>query len=84
VNMSVQAGSITAVIGPNGAGKTSLFNVATGFEEPTEGQVLFEGEDVTGLEPWRVARKGTHPHLPDSDRVPRSLGMGEPDGRRNQ
>jgi ABC-type branched-subunit amino acid transport system ATPase component len=58
VNMSVQAGSITAVIGPNGAGKTSLFNVATGFEEPTEGQVLFEGEDVTGLESWRVARKG--------------------------
>jgi len=58
VSMSVQAGSITAVIGPNGAGKTSLFNVATGFEEPTEGHVLFQGEDVTGLEPWRVARKG--------------------------
>jgi ABC-type branched-subunit amino acid transport system ATPase component len=56
--MSVQAGSITAVIGPNGAGKTSLFNVATGFEEPTKGNVLFQGEDVTGLEPWRVARKG--------------------------
>jgi len=58
VNMSVRARTITAVIGPNGAGKTSLFNVATGFEEPTKGNVLFQGEDVTGLEPWRVARKG--------------------------
>ena len=58
VDMSVLPGSITAVIGPNGAGKTSLFNVVTGFEEPTEGSVLFQGEEVTGLEPWRVAQRG--------------------------
>jgi len=58
VDMSVLPGSITAVIGPNGAGKTSLFNVVTGFEQPTEGNVLFQGEDVTGLEPWRVAQRG--------------------------
>jgi len=58
VDISIEAGSITAVIGPNGAGKTSLFNVVTGFEQPTEGTVRFQGEDVTGLEPWRVSQKG--------------------------
>jgi ABC-type branched-subunit amino acid transport system ATPase component len=58
VDMSVEAGSITAVIGPNGAGKTSLFNVVTGFEAPTEGTVRFRGEEVTGLEPWQVAARG--------------------------
>lgn len=58
VDMAIEEGSITAVIGPNGAGKTSLFNVVTGFESPTEGSVLFRGEDVTGLEPWRIAQKG--------------------------
>jgi branched-chain amino acid transport system ATP-binding protein len=58
VDLSIGSGSITAVIGPNGAGKTTLFNVVTGFEEPSEGTVVFQGEDVTGLEPWRVARKG--------------------------
>lgn len=58
VDLSIQPSTITAVIGPNGAGKTSVFNVVTGFEEPSAGTVLFQGEDVTGLEPWRVARKG--------------------------
>ena len=58
VDMSIEPGSITAVIGPNGAGKTSLFNVVTGFEQPTEGTVRFQGEDVTGLEPWRVSQRG--------------------------
>ncbi|MGH8872440.1 MAG: ABC transporter ATP-binding protein [Acidimicrobiia bacterium] len=58
VDMSVEPGTITAVIGPNGAGKTSLFNVVTGFDQPTEGTVRFQGEDVTGLEAWRVSQKG--------------------------
>jgi ABC-type branched-subunit amino acid transport system ATPase component len=58
VDMEVDSGSITAVIGPNGAGKTSLFNVVTGFEEPTSGTVAFQGEDVTALQPWQVAQKG--------------------------
>jgi ABC-type branched-subunit amino acid transport system ATPase component len=58
VDMTVQPRSISAVIGPNGAGKTSLFNVVTGFEEPTEGTVRFQGDQVTGLEPWQVAQRG--------------------------
>ncbi len=58
VDMAIDAGSITAVIGPNGAGKTSLFNVVTGFEEPTSGTVEFQGSDVTALQPWQVAQKG--------------------------
>ncbi len=58
VTMSVEEGSIVAVIGPNGAGKTSLFNVVTGFEAPTSGNVVFDGTDVSGMEPWQVARRG--------------------------
>ncbi|MGJ7530928.1 ABC transporter ATP-binding protein [Variovorax sp. GB1P17] len=49
VGFSVAPGSITAVIGPNGAGKTSLFNTISGFYKPSQGRVLFEGEDITRL-----------------------------------
>jgi ABC-type branched-subunit amino acid transport system ATPase component len=58
VDMEIEPGSITAVIGPNGAGKTSLFNVVTGFEVPNDGTVRFQGEDVTGSQPWQIAQKG--------------------------
>jgi ABC-type branched-subunit amino acid transport system ATPase component len=58
VDMGIEPGSITAVIGPNGAGKTSLFNVVTGFEEPTDGTVEFQGEEVTGSQPWQIAQRG--------------------------
>jgi ABC-type branched-subunit amino acid transport system ATPase component len=46
------------VIGPNGAGKTTLFNTVTGFEPLDGGEVRFEGERVSGLEPWQVAGRG--------------------------
>ena len=49
---------ITAVIGPNGAGKTTLFNLISGSLEPDSGRVRFGGEDITGMKPYRVARKG--------------------------
>jgi ABC-type branched-subunit amino acid transport system ATPase component len=58
VDMAIEPGSITAVIGPNGAGKTSLFNVVTGFEEPTDGTIDFQGEEVTGSQPWQIAQRG--------------------------
>ena len=58
VDMAIEPGSITAVIGPNGAGKTSLFNVVTGFEEPTDGTIDFQGEEVTGSQAWQIAQRG--------------------------
>ncbi|MBI3002168.1 MAG: ABC transporter ATP-binding protein [candidate division NC10 bacterium] len=58
VDLSVREGELTAVIGPNGAGKTTLFNVVTGKLRPTAGQVRFRGEDITGLPPHAVIRRG--------------------------
>jgi len=51
-------GRITALIGPNGAGKTTLFAAISGFLRPTAGRVVFDGADVTGLPPHRLARRG--------------------------
>ena len=58
VNLSVQRGHIHALIGPNGAGKTTCFNLLTKFLEPTEGQILFNGIDITAEKPAQLARRG--------------------------
>ena len=58
LDLEVREGEILSVIGPNGAGKTTLFNVITGYLRPTEGNVFFAGEDITGLSPNRIAEKG--------------------------
>ncbi len=58
VSFEVQEGEIFGVIGPNGAGKTTLFNVINGIYPPQEGQVIFRGENVTGLPPFKLARRG--------------------------
>jgi branched-chain amino acid transport system ATP-binding protein len=49
---------VFSIIGPNGAGKTTLFNMFSGIYPPRDGRVLFGGEDVTGLAPDRLARRG--------------------------
>ena len=49
---------IVGLIGPNGAGKTTCFNMITGFYKPTEGQVVFDGRDITGSPPHHVCRSG--------------------------
>jgi branched-chain amino acid transport system ATP-binding protein len=54
----VEAGSLTGLIGPNGAGKSTTFNLITGVHEPTSGTVTFQGEDITGLPPHRIAQRG--------------------------
>ena len=58
VSMTVAKGSISGLIGPNGAGKTTLFTMISGFEGPTAGRVLFEGDDVTGRPPEALALLG--------------------------
>ncbi len=58
VSLVVPEGSITAVIGPNGAGKSTLFNLVSNLYHPDRGQVLLEGEPITGLAPNAIARKG--------------------------
>lgn len=58
VDLEVFPGEILGIIGPNGAGKTTLFNVVTGFLHPSSGEILFKGEDITGLRPEKIAAKG--------------------------
>ena len=58
VDLRVARGSIHALIGPNGAGKTTCFNLLTRFLEPTRGRILYKGEDISGIPPQEVARKG--------------------------
>ncbi len=72
VNLQVRRGTIHALIGPNGAGKTTCFNLLTKFLEPTRGQILFDGHDITREKPAQIARRGvvrsfqissTFPHM---------------------
>ena len=58
VNLRVAEGSIHGLIGPNGAGKTTCFNLLTKFLEPSTGRIFHRGEDITGLKPAAVARRG--------------------------
>ena len=58
VALTVRRGTIHALIGPNGAGKTTCFNLLTHFLEPTAGQIFFNGRDITGSAPARIARQG--------------------------
>jgi branched-chain amino acid transport system ATP-binding protein len=58
VNLAVRHGEIRAIIGPNGAGKSSLFNCLTGVLRPSSGCILFKGDDITGLSPDRISRRG--------------------------
>ena len=58
VDLAVEAGEFRAIIGPNGAGKSTFFNTMTGLLRPDSGRVAFEGRDITGEPPHRVARRG--------------------------
>ena len=57
-SLKIQKGSITGVIGPNGSGKTTLFNLIAGNLKPSSGNVLFCGEDITGIPSYELFSKG--------------------------
>jgi len=57
-HVEIQRGAITALIGPNGAGKTTFFNLITGFDDANEGKWSFNGRQVAGMAPYRLARIG--------------------------
>jgi len=58
LSLDLRRGEILALIGPNGAGKSTAFNVVTGFQPPDAGRVEFDGADITGLPPYRIAERG--------------------------
>jgi branched-chain amino acid transport system ATP-binding protein len=58
VSFSVGTGEVVSVVGPNGAGKTTLFNLITGVLKPDAGRVVFDGKDITGAAPHRLAAMG--------------------------
>src|SRR4029453_1014491 len=58
VSLKVGPGEIVGVIGPNGSGKTTLFNSILGQISPTAGHVEFCGEDITGMSPLELSRRG--------------------------
>lgn len=57
-SLKVAKGSVTGLIGPNGAGKTTLFNMVAGTTTPSDGKIIFDGEDITGLAPHILFGRG--------------------------
>jgi branched-chain amino acid transport system ATP-binding protein len=58
VDLQIRRGTIHALIGPNGAGKTTVFNLLTKFLEPTAGEIIYAGDDITAERPADIARRG--------------------------
>jgi len=58
VSFDLKKGEILGVIGPNGSGKTTLVNLITGFVKPDAGKVFYQGKDITGMMPHRIADLG--------------------------
>ena len=58
ITLAFEEGRLSGIMGPNGAGKTTCFNVLTGRYRPDRGRVVFDGEDITGLSPHAIARRG--------------------------
>jgi len=58
VDLSISEGELISVIGPNGAGKSTLFNLITGLDTPDAGRVQFDGRDITGVRPEKLAALG--------------------------
>jgi branched-chain amino acid transport system ATP-binding protein len=76
VSLSVPDSGAVALLGPNGAGKTTCLRAASGLIKPISGTVLLDGEDVTGLKPYAMARRGLC-HLPEGHGIFPSLTVKE-------
>ncbi len=76
VDIQVTSGQIVSVIGPNGAGKSTLLKTIFGILKPRHGNVTLKGEDITGLKPDRIAKKGIS-YVPQVDNVFPSLTVEE-------
>jgi branched-chain amino acid transport system ATP-binding protein len=58
VSFSIDRGETVGLIGPNGAGKSTLFRLISGVQEPNEGRVVLDGEEITGLTPHEICQRG--------------------------
>ena len=58
ISLSFDEGTVSGIMGPNGAGKSTCFNLLTGLHKPDRGRITFDGENITGLSPESIARKG--------------------------
>lgn len=76
VFVEVNEGEIVSIVGPNGAGKSTLLKTILGLLKPREGKVILEAEDITGLDPDRIVRKGIC-YVPQTDNVFASLTIEE-------
>jgi branched-chain amino acid transport system ATP-binding protein len=76
VTLTVPDNATVALLGPNGAGKTTLLRVASGLLKPYSGQILVDGEDVTGRKPYHLARKGII-HVPEGRGIFPSLTVSD-------
>lgn len=57
-DLEIEPGQLRGLIGPNGAGKTTIFNLITGIYQPTEGEILFNGKNLVGLQSYQIAAQG--------------------------
>ena len=73
VDLEIRRGTIHALIGPNGAGKTTVFNLLTKFLEPSAGQIVYNGRDITAERPAGISGRGSS-IVPDSGCLPASFG----------
>jgi len=58
ISFTLDQGELVGLIGPNGAGKTTLFNCISGLHPVTSGRIIFDGQEITQLKPYEVARRG--------------------------
>ncbi|MGQ0843753.1 MAG: ABC transporter ATP-binding protein [Sporichthyaceae bacterium] len=76
VTLTVPDKAVVALLGPNGAGKTTVLRVACGMIKPTSGQILIDGQDVTGMTPHKIAQRGVI-HVPEGRGIFPSLSVSD-------